>query len=53
MGCQVSVGGIQNELDFWPKINIPTQRTPEPKKDPADQKILSDKKFLKIKVEGS
>ena len=23
MGCRVFKGGIQNEIDFWPKIHIP------------------------------
>ena len=23
MGCRVFTGGMQNEIDFWPKINIP------------------------------
>ena len=23
MGCRVFKGGIQNEMEFWPKINIP------------------------------
>ena len=25
MGCQVSKGGIQNSINFWPKINIRTR----------------------------
>ena len=23
MGCQVSKGGIQNQIDFWQKVNTP------------------------------
>ena len=26
MGCQVFMGGIQNQTDFWQKINIPYSR---------------------------
>ena len=35
------------------RIRFLETRTPEPKKGPAGQKISSDKKLMKIKVEGS